>query len=395
MNTEELFDGIGGLDLEDDSIELNADGVPVDNITASTQIPESAETPTGDNQGKPDDDEDDGLIDIEDSLLKDLNGADSTEDSTNKPVNTDVDAYLNFLDNLVDSKVLKEYDKDAFLKEVEGGKNPTELIVALQKEELEAAKKEYFDGLSDEDKEVYKGKTSGVQLDELGNVNNALEYYKDITDEFIEDVKNEDTLKQIISIDLKNRGFSDDEVAEQLDIYEEKDLITTKAKSAKEKIVSTLEATKVSLFEKAEAAKQSDLEKISSYKKELKSTIETIDTIIPGIKIDSKMQEQLYKDFTEPVEYGKDKSPIDVISKVRNINPKMFDIALRYYNRIGLFNFDDKGKFTPDFSEINKNLQTKEARRIKAIISTDSFSKKENSKNTQIPNNTGLFDGID
>jgi len=395
MNTEELFDGIGGLDLEDDSIELNADGVPVDNITASTQIPESAETPTGDNQGKPEDDEDDGLIDIEDSLLKDLNGADSTEDSTNKSVNTDVDAYLNFLDNLVDSKVLKEYDKDAFLKEVEGGKNPTELIVALQKEELEAAKKEYFDGLSDEDKEVYKGKTSGVQLDELGNVNNALEYYKDITDEFIEDVKNEDTLKQIISIDLKNRGFSDDEVAEQLDIYEEKDLITTKAKSAKEKIVSTLEATKVSLFEKAEAAKQSDLEKISSYKKELKSTIETIDTIIPGIKIDSKMQEQLYKDFTEPVEYGKDKSPIDVISKVRNINPKMFDIALRYYNRIGLFNFDDKGKFAPDFSEINKNLQTKEARRIKAIISTDSFSKKENSKNTQIPNNTGLFDGID
>jgi hypothetical protein len=72
----------------------------------------------------------------------------------------------------------------------------------------------------------------------------------------------------------------------------------------------------------------------------------------------------------------------------------MFDVILRYYNRLGLFNFEEDGTFKPDFSKVSNDIRTKEVKKIRSIVEdVDSFisgdSKKAARKDT-----VDLFGGI-
>jgi len=402
----------GGIDSLDDYINLD------ETITTTTKEEGNIEEPPSDKPGTSDKDEpkDDGTIEIPDKKVEDKDTKDdskpedefiikdddiddkkekeSQQDEQSSPSIDDaqISAYTNFMENLYNTGTLSSFDKDEFVKQVKDGKDPNELIVEAKKNEIESRVKEELDSLTDEDRAIYEGKKAGVPLDRLGQIDKALNYYESLDEDFFENSDNEDVVRQIVSIDLKNRGFSEEEVQEQLDIYEEKDTLMSKGKKANSTLINNLSSQKESVIKESEEAKKQQAQQIEEYKKQLKDTISGIDEIVPDLKINKELKDQLYEDFTKPVKYEDDR-PIDVISDVRNKNPEMFDVALRYYNRLGLFNFDKDGKFKPDFSKINNNIRTKESKRIKNIVSNnDAFIPGNKQKSTK--GNKDLFGGI-
>lgn len=413
-NENELFNGISGLGEHlgtDETIELEDDfSTEKEPETERIDDPSSSEDKNDKTKNSDSSKEENFLIDFPDESenkenTKDDKGSGEQEESIDKkkesqntqessPSSDDpqVTAYVNFMENLHNTGTLSSFDKEEFIKQVEEGKDPNELVIEAKQKEIDKRVEEKFNGLTEEEKAIYEGKKSGVPLDHLGQLDKAVDFYENLDRDYLEE--NEEVAKQIITSNLKNKGFSDEDIQEQLDVYEEKDTLADKAEkfgNENKKIVSD---QRQKLLDDAKQKEEDRKKEIEKYKEQLKSTISSVDEIIPGIKINKGMQDQLYDDFTKPVRYDENDQPVDIITDIRGNDPEMFDIALRYYARVGLFNFDKDKKFNPDFSKINNNLQTKEAKRIKKIVdNTDAFVSK-NSNRKSGKENTDLFGGI-
>ena len=396
----ELFDNIDGLEghLDEDSfIDLDIDSKPEKDLTVINEdsIDKDLIKKPGENA------EEDFLIDLDLDIPADVNKneIDNTEEkvpSKSSPSTTDskVKAYTIFMENLYNSGALSSFDKEAFTKAIEGGKDPDELIVEAKKIEIEKKVEEKLSNMTADDRAIYEGKQSNIPLDELGNIDRALKFYNSVDDSYLDNPDNEDVLKRMISSDLLGKGFSEEEVKEQLEIYEEKDIIVAKAKKSADNLKIILSNQRTDLMETATKTKTDNAAKIEGYKKELKTIIDQTPEIIPGITLDSKMHKQLYDDLTVPVRYDANNKPIDIIADTRDKNPKMFDVILRYYNRLGLFNFEEDGTFKPDFSKVSNDIRTKEVKKIRSIVEdVDSFISGD-SKKVARKDTADLFGGI-
>jgi len=415
---ENLFDGIGNLGdhvMDEEVVELQPeDHTKVPNTQSDVNEPSTEVNPA--NQEATDDLFDFGLgthdnpapakktdAAIDDKEKDDKEKIETTEnkgsedtETTSSP-STTVQAYVNLAENLhakgVLSSLSKEEIAEAFNKE---GIDPDEVLLELQQKEIESAKETYINGLSDADKDVYKAKQAGVSTSNVEQINTQLKNYESYTEDYFNDYDNADTAKQFIKADLTNKGIEEDAAESLIDKYEEDGILGSKAFKVKESFVSTLTASKAEMIKRGEEDRQKYLDSINTHKKELKTTINSTKEIIPGIPLTKEMQTQLYDDFTKPV--GKDKKTgqfIDVISDTRSKNPDGFDMLLRYYNRIGLFNMADDGAVNPDFSVINNKLQTNQASNLKKVLNTDGFkSTNTGTRKQEIQHSEDFFGGI-
>lgn len=288
-------------------------------------------------------------------------------------------AYIVFGNMLKSKGSFSSFDEETFKKAVEDeGKDPDEVFTEMQTKELERAKQEYIDGLSDEDRELYEAKHSGVQLDKLGQINKALNTYESIDPEAMDD----ETSKAIIKADLKQRGFDDEDIVGQLEYLEENDKLQTQAVKSRNRFIDGLKEQKQFEIDNAAKAKQDRVAKIELEKQEVQSYINGLDEIIPGIKLDKNTKDQIYKDLTTPAAKDDAGNPVDVVTVTRSKNPKAFDAALRYYHRAGFFNIDEKGQFKPDFSKIMKKVSTKQTKTLKDVLDTTGFKSSGKSKSS-------------
>jgi len=410
---EELFNGLDdGLDVYVED-EGSAEGL-IDPSTAEDGNADdnAGNDPANEDAPKPGEDSkknknipplDDGLkdlIEIEDDDIAGDGNNEEDEGGTQQPEQSsspsNLDNYLTFAENLKTAGFLPSFEKETFEKMVkEEDKTPEEALIELQRKDYEEAENSFKENLSDEDRAIYEGKKSGVPLDMLGQLDNAIKEYQSLTEDYFSSEKGSKIAKQLLINDLKNKGNDEDIINTTIDKWEEEDVLVDKALKVKDNNLESFKNKRQELFDNKEKEKQKNKEKIDNEKKELKSFIDNTNELLPGVELDAKMKDQLYKDFTQPAEYDDDGKPVDVISSIRNKNSKAFDTALRYYNRIGLFNFDSEGKFSPDFSEIRKALNTKKAKKYKSIFdNNDAFGSRNNNLAPKNTEDDGLFDNL-
>mgnify|MGYP000594897081 CR=1 FL=1 len=443
MAGEELFDGIGEIDVGSNYIESESETDLID-------VPEDGSNPESDNNGEKQGEGQDGnqkeqgtdesetrqkdesgkvpkeiqeLIDTnnieteesedegegekeaeEDTEDTKDSGEEEPPDSPDDDDNSDddsspsasVDPYIAFGNTLKEGGSFSTFDEEEFKKLAEEKGDPEAAFVEMQQNELEKAKEEYINSLTEEDKQLYEAKEAGVNLNEMGQIDKTLKSYNNISDEFLDEEDNSETAKAITKEYLRLKGFEDDEINENLELYEENGTLSKWSKKARNKIVESLKGQKQQLVEDQKEQKKQEQQEIEQRKQKLKQTVNSYDEIIPGVKLNDNVKQEVYKDMTTPVAEDDQGNPLDAVGHTRSKNPEAFDAAIYYYNRLGLFNIDENGNLNPDFSKIKKATQTKEAQRLGKVLGqqgNENFKPKGKKKKAE-KETENLFDGL-
>jgi hypothetical protein len=276
--------------------------------------------------------------------------------------------YLAFARYSAEGGIFKDFSEEDWAKLVEEhGEDGAllELNRATIEEEVSRQVEEYKKTLSDEDRVIFESKINGLPLDEMGEIT----YYKSKFASFTEESLDDEALQEeIIKHDLKLKGNTDEDIKDTIDAFKDTDRLKAKAKAAVPNIVKYYSNREQQIKRDLEIKKQ---EQETQYKQEaerMKLFIESIDEVVPGLKVSKQQKEKLFGLMTTPVGQDQSGDPVNAIMALQQKNPAAFTTLLHYYYDLGLFNVDDKGNLKPDFSKITTKLQTKTTKETRKIF---------------------------
>jgi hypothetical protein len=244
-------------------------------------------------------------------------------------------------------------------------KEGIQIIKDEQKKFFDEGRNAYLNSLSDRQKEFLEMIELGIPQEQVEHQFTIEDAYSKVTDQALSD--DVELQKQMITQNLKLKGLSDTKVQVFLKAVEDGETLFEEAKDAREDINAYIADQKKAQIDKAKNAQIEADEKEADLQKEIKTTIEKLDEILPGIKVSANEKTKLYEYMTKPVEekviQGK-KVAIDLINKTRMENKVLFDLKLKYYIHLGLF--DTSGKM--DLTKIIKKVTSSNADKLTAKL---------------------------
>lgn len=279
--------------------------------------------------------------------------------------------YLAFARYNAEEGVFDSFDDEEWKKLVEEHGEDGALFELNKRtidNEVQKQVESYKNLLTPEDKLIFESKVKGLPLDEVGFINHNKKKFSSLTDEDYED---ESLQEEIVRHDLKLKGNTDEDINDIVDSLKETDKLKGKAKNSTSSIVNYYTKREKELNLEREKIEQ---EQLKAYQVEVEKTklyIESLDEIVPGIKIDKKTKAKLFDSMTKSVDTDENGQPLNDLMVIQRKNPAAFTTALNYYKELGLFNIDDKGNFNPDFSKITGKIQTKVSKETRKIFETN------------------------
>jgi hypothetical protein len=281
--------------------------------------------------------------------------------------------YLAFARDRANEGVFLEFtDEDwATLKE----RNEDDEAAALRelsqismREQIRAGVENYKESVTDEDRALYEAKDKGLPVDEYSVAKRNFDKYSKIK----EDDLAEDQALQIdlVSKALAMRGYSKEEIDEEIDGYKALENLESKAKKALKGLPAAYKGTIDNLEKGATDAENARQDGIRQRVARMKRNIENTPEIIPGIKLTKPTREKIMKSMTVPIAKGENGEPLNPVMATRVKNPDAFEMMVHYYHSLGLFNIDDDGQMKPDFSKIAKVQKTKATDEMRNIFET-------------------------
>jgi len=213
-------------------------------------------------------------------------------------------------------------------------------------------------------------------VDFINNGGNITEYlYSASQKEIVEnyDIEEEKGQKTIISAYLKSQEYSDDEIADAIQDYEDSGILEKEAKRAKIKYEKIVEKKKQSLIEEQRKEHARMIEAAENKKKEIESFINKSDSIA-GIGISKKEKEDFYKWLTVP-----DKNGETGYVKAINENPTENAIMLAFmkYKNFDFSKAKKEGKKEASL-ELRKKIfngnKKKPKARVPSVVETSDLS---------------------
>jgi len=266
--------------------------------------------------------------------------------------------FLDFTDE--DWQVLMERnDKDeaAALRELSA--------ISMQRM-VEQGVNQYKETLTDEDRQLYEAKEKGIPVDQYGIAKNNFQKYSKIK---VEDLnENEELQIQVVSKMLELRGFTADEIKEEVEGYKALENLEKKAQTALPAIPKVYKKQIDDLETNAENDEKSRKDQVRQRVSKMKQMVDQTPEIIPGIKLTKPVREKIMKSMIEPVSNDENGNPLNPVMTTRSKNPDAFEMMIHYYHQLGLFNIDEHGAMKPDFSKIAKIEQTKAADTMRDIF---------------------------
>jgi hypothetical protein len=269
--------------------------------------------------------------------------------------------FLDFNDE--DWKVLKERndgDEAAALREL------SEISMQQRvKDSVEA----YKESLTDEDRALYEAKEKGLPVDKYGKAKQELKKWSEVKPD---DIKENEKLQiEIVSKGLELRGFSKEEIAEEIDGYKALENLESKAEKILPLLPKKFETDLKDMEESAAADEQSRKDRIRQGVAKMKQTIDNTPEIIPGIKLTKPTREKIMKSMTEPVARDAQGNPLNPVMATKAKNPEAFEMMVHYFHELGFFNIDENGQMKPDFSKIVKTAKNEATDTMRTIFESN------------------------
>ena len=227
----------------------------------------------------------------------------------------------------------------------------------------------YKKTLTDKDRLIFDSKINGLPLDEIGLITHNKQKFSAIKEEDLEDEKIQE---EIVKHDLKLKGNTDEDVVDIIDSLKETDKLKTKAKNSIPSIIKHYDSKEKEIAKNKELEKQAELKQYQQEVDKTKLYVDSLEEVVPGLKLDKKAKEKLFNLMTTPAGEDENGQPINAIMVAERKNPVAFTAALHYYYDLGLFNIDEKGNFKPDFSKITGKIQTKVSKETRKIFEQNS-----------------------
>lgn len=268
--------------------------------------------------------------------------------------------FLDFNDE--DWKTLKERndgDEAAALRELSQ--------ISIQ-EKIRIGVEGFKESLTDEDRNLYEAKQKGLPVDEYSVAKRNFDKYSKIKEEdFAEDEKLQE---DVVAKSLELKGFTPEEIEEEIEGYKALENLESKAKKAL-KTVPTAYKNKVEGLELgAQQQEKSRQDGIRQRVARMKKMVATTPEIIPGIKLTKPTRDKIMQSMTVPIAKDDNGTALNPVTLTRSKNPDAFEMMIHYYHGLGLFNIDDDGQMKPDFSKIAKVQKTKAADEMRNIFET-------------------------
>jgi chemotaxis protein histidine kinase CheA len=215
-------------------------------------------------------------------------------------------------------------------------------------EEIMGAVEMYKDSLPSRVKQLIENYEDGVPFEKLLEIDRAETDVSKLTDEsFEEDSKLQ---RKIVSDYLsKTTKFSETKINRLLDGFEDSGELEDEAKNALTELKTLAEESKKKEVESAKNQRKLDEEQRKKDLTVLQDKIKTSNEIIPGIKLNDKVKNNVFTSMTQPVGYDQSGRPVNRIVAARMENPIEFEMKLHYLFEItkGFTDFTklaDKGK---------------------------------------------------
>lgn len=250
-------------------------------------------------------------------------------------------------------------------------KSYNDLVAAIQEE----IKKNEFAGLNEKQKDYLNALSKGVSHDEYLKLSSKIEAVENITAESLKE--NEDLQKQLLVEDYISRGYSK-EKAENLS-QRSIDLNTLYEDS-----LESLNNKKESVKKEKEQTEKQRLADIENQKKQIveiqekikKTVFDETAEVIPGIKFNKKVANEVYDALTKPAGYDENQQPITRAQKVRSEDPIKFEHTLntllvltKNFTDFGAFKTENNSKKAKEFVD---KLTTSSSAQARGFTNYDS-----------------------
>lgn len=361
--TEENSDLIEIPDAEDDSTtEQQSDDN--DNKDENFEVPDE------------DDEDQEELENLEE--IEDKNTPSSQDNKDSSPSSS---LYKAFTEALAEEGVIPEYNEEEFETALKEGKEPQEILMDNIRNTIRAEVDNYKNSLSDEDRALYEAKEKGIPLDALGQVRAVKKQYESINEDSLSE--DESLQEKLVKEDLKSRGFSDDEIDDTIESFKDTNKLEARSKSSLERLKTAADEKEKDLIKQNEQALEDQKKQKEEDLKQIKNFLNDKKEIVPGLKINEKSVEAVIDSMTKPVAKDDKGNLYNKLMVNQARNPQAFNAMLHYYNTLGLFNIDENGNASPDFSKITKKAISKATNKLASALETNSGSFKSGKRTTQ------------
>lgn len=162
---------------------------------------------------------------------------------------------------------------------------------------FEKVKQQALESVPDEFKQIMNAYMQGVPLAELLNSKAREESFAALDEETLaeNDALQENLVKQWLSL----QDYEAEEIEEKVESYKEGLLLEKEAKTALKKLKKYEGAYQQRLAQQAEAQRQMQVRQYQSMMDELRNTIHTNETFIPGISMGNTEKERLFNALTK------------------------------------------------------------------------------------------------
>ena len=313
------------------------------------------------------DDEEEGKTFIEKTGKTKTPSADGSSDSSSSS------PYLAFAKDRANEGVFLEFTDEDWTQLVE--RNDGDEAVALRelstismREMVKQGVEGYKESITPEERTLYEAKERGLPLDEYSIAKRSYEKYSKITED---DLSGDEKIQEdVVSKSLELRGFAPEEIIEEIEGYKALENLEVKAKKALKTVPQAFKTKVETIESNAEAQEQSRQDGIRQRVAKMKKMVDTTPEIIPGIKLTKPTREKIMQSMTVPVSKDEAGNALNPVMTTRSKNPEAFEMMIHYYHALGLFNIDDEGNVSPDFSKIAKVQKTKASDEMRSVFET-------------------------
>jgi hypothetical protein len=210
----------------------------------------------------------------------------------------------------------------------------------------------YKESLTPEERALYEAKEKGVPVDAYAIAKKNYERYSKIAKDDLTD--NTELQEELVSKVLATRGFTPEEIRDEIEGYKTLETLESKAEKALDGLPKLYKKEIEDLETAAEAEEQSRQDGLRQRVARMKNLVDNTPEIIPEIELTKSMKAKIMDSMTKPVARDANGNPLNPVMANRAKNPEAFEMMMHYYNQLGLFNIDDNGQIKPDFSKIAK-----------------------------------------
>lgn len=357
--------------------EVNTEKIPEEvtvedsNDTLNTTTEESSETPKNkkESEQKKDlleintlnDDEETGEYSKEKTEAKISEEKISVEDTKSPSSEGDSSPITPFASLLHEKGFLPNLDWDKF----NGSDNKIEALAEAMRSEIETANYNFINSFPSELIETAKAVANGVPFKDLKDSTlKQIDYNKIKENELSEDIELQ---KRLIAEHLTSKGFKSKKIGKLLETYEDIGSLGDEATDALEDLKDIYAKQQEYVKEQYTRQQQEMEERNKATIYHIQQSIDDVDEIIPGIKLNKSTRDRLFNNMTQIVGEDTNGTPQNFVMSMRAKNPIGFDLAVTY--------LADVTKGFTDWSKVNKAGKTNAVKDFeKALGSTTHVS---------------------